>query len=1008
MSFNSFDKIDDEDIERAINIAEYQRSQGNLAKSYNVYCDILIRYLISHNSATRFRAIIMMVIHSLADLAIFFGDFEEAEDLLNGATRKYQEVQHFAMAYFTKLKRIDLAIERGENLAEKLLRELYPQIGDIETLDISPLGLINWEKDCFQEQTKIQERTVLFAYLYLAMGKLLSSLGQYGTALVILERGLFHTGETSPSIARQADIPMKFAIASACLEKGDLELAKEKLDILRTEINEVEQPEALVRWLEIYGKIHLLRGNLGQALHNFQQVKQICQYCCRDTTLPRSTLQATINLANILISLNQTSLAQQYLVEPLETAKILKDSKLVRQIGLLIELAKTRSSSLVEHPDTVSEMRGKRQNDANKKINQSEEDSFAISYSSNYLAKFEDRVLNFHLFLSRLDLVRANTLLSHIKEVFSLSDSNLIKIKVRILESALSYYRGVEQNDIEAIHWASLNFEEISSELYKLDLKQELWQTQRFSIWCLFRLKKHTSQNFLIKQEEIKAKREILIKQNKQLLNELSNSLSQEAQSIYLLNKWTSDEESIAADINLLQKLHNKIKKSFILLRPLRILTTKLYLHDFLEGIERYKDLVTQETIQTNKSSDNKAPSMSLFLRFITHPRDRITLFFLVLPDRILVVRIGWLLFDFRVIYTTRLQLRQLVQRWHQKVHSTNYKRNFTLEPASVNEINQDRDFGIDFDSVMGDFKNSSEEISQEIAEALDFSSLLNDLPQRIKAITIIPDDILHGFPFATIIHQNKYLIESYSLSIAYQTNNIKISPSIPSKPEKALVVGVSQPGNLGDRHFSALPGVESEIKLISNWLDRLHFSKDIFKNHFQQNKQEPAKQAVIDALSQATLVHIACHGVFEYNRPDQSGLVLVANSEAEVLSLKELSNLDLRKLRHATLSSCWSADHFVLPGRWIISVPETFWRSGTQSILGCLWQVSDKVAVPFMADFYENLQKYPRDKALQMTQLKCLQNKLSKLSNFQNIDTSSPFFWAGFNLYGDYTKLNL
>jgi len=460
---------------------------------------------------------------------------------------------------------------------------------------------------------------VLFAYLYLAMGKLLSSLGQYGTARVMLERGLFHTGETYPSIARQAHIPMKFAIAAACLEKGDLELAQEKLDIIRTEFNEVEQPEALVRWLEIYGKIHLLRGNLGQALHNFQQVKQICQYCCRDTTLPRSTLQATINLANILISLNQTSLAQQYLVEPLETAKILKDSKLVRQIGLLIELAKTRSSSLVEHPDTVSEMRGKRQNNAKKKINQSEEDSFAISYSSNYLARFEDRVLNFYLFLSRLDLVRANTLVSHIKEVFSLSDSNLIKIKIRILESTLSYYRGVEQNDIKAIYWALLNFEEISNELYKLNLKQELWQTQRFLIWCLSRFKNHKSQNFLIKQEEIKAKQEILIKQNRQLLNELSNSLSQEAQAIYLLNKWTSDEESIAANINLLQKLHNKIEKSFILLRPLRIWTTKLYLHDFLEGIEHYKDLVAKETVQTNKSSDNKSLGKSLFLRRRRH-----------------------------------------------------------------------------------------------------------------------------------------------------------------------------------------------------------------------------------------------------------------------------------------------------------------------------------------------------------------------------------------------------
>ncbi|MDJ0531354.1 MAG: CHAT domain-containing protein [Xenococcaceae cyanobacterium MO_207.B15] len=188
-------------------------------------------------------------------------------------------------------------------------------------------------------------------------------------------------------------------------------------------------------------------------------------------------------------------------------------------------------------------------------------------------------------------------------------------------------------------------------------------------------------------------------------------------------------------------------------------------------------------------------------------------------------------------------------------------------------------------------------------------------------------------------------------------------------------------------------------------WLKQLHFPRNILENN-PQNKthREPSKQAVIENLADATLVHIACHGIFEYNRPDQSGLVLVANSNAEILSLRELSNLDLTQLRHATLSSCWAADHFVLPGRWIISVPETLWRSGTQSILGCLWQVSDKVAVPFMADFYENLKRHPRDKALQLTQLKCLKNQLPDCHN----RTDNLFFWAGFNLYGDYCSLKL
>ena len=113
---------------------------------------------------------------------------------------------------------------------------------------------------------------------------------------------------------------------------------------------------------------------------------------------------------------------------------------------------------------------------------------------------------------------------------------------------------------------------------------------------------------------------------------------------------------------------------------------------------------------------------------------------------------------------------------------------------------------------------------------------------------------------------------------------------------------------------------------------------------------------------------------------------------------------MNLTNLRHATLCSCWSADHFILPGRWIISLPETLWRSGTQSILGCLWKVNDKIAVSFMTRFYNYLDEFPRDEALHQTQLDCLNNRLP---NCGIEYTDNPFLWAGFNLYGDYTYIS-
>ena len=126
-----------------------------------------------------------------------------------------------------------------------------------------------------------------------------------------------------------------------------------------------------------------------------------------------------------------------------------------------------------------------------------------------------------------------------------------------------------------------------------------------------------------------------------------------------------------------------------------------------------------------------------------------------------------------------------------------------------------------------------------------------------------------------------------------------------------------------------------------------------------------------------------------------------------EILSLRELSDLNLRGLQHATLSSCRAAEQCPLPGRWVISLPETLWRAGTQSIMGCLWQVSDPLAVSFMKQFYHYLKKFPRDEALRQTQLDCLNHCLSSSNKQVNsIDTANLIYWSGFSLYGNYRTL--
>lgn len=81
-----------------------------------------------------------------------------------------------------------------------------------------------------------------------------------------------------------------------------------------------------------------------------------------------------------------------------------------------------------------------KQENAPNEVNEEQEPLSFTTQSANYLADFEERVLGFHWQLSRLDLVTAETLLAHIKEAFQLSDSELIRVKIKILEGILAYY----------------------------------------------------------------------------------------------------------------------------------------------------------------------------------------------------------------------------------------------------------------------------------------------------------------------------------------------------------------------------------------------------------------------------------------------------------------------------------------------------------------------------------------------------------------------------------------
>jgi CHAT domain-containing protein len=317
---------------------------------------------------------------------------------------------------------------------------------------------------------------------------------------------------------------------------------------------------------------------------------------------------------------------------------------------------------------------------------------------------------------------------------------------------------------------------------------------------------------------------------------------------------------------------------------------------------------------------------------------------------------------DFRVGPVARRRVRELVARWHAGVRTGN-------APDSA-------------------------AAADELAAGLLLPDLLDRLPRRVRALTVVPDDALHGFPFAAIRPRGRFLVEDYAVSVG--ADRSPAPPPAPRPGGKALVVAVSQ----GAPKVPPLPGTLPEAARVGTWLAARGAGVEALADATAD------RAAVLRAWESAAFVHVACHGIFQSDQPDASGLVLVPVADrVELLSLSDLAGLRADRLRHVTLSNCWGADSFVAPGRWVISLPEAIRRSGAESVLACLWPVDDEVNPAFIERFYQYLDHHPRDEALRRAQLDCLRGALALPTGRS---AAHPFHWAGFVLHGEPGVLRL
>jgi CHAT domain-containing protein/tetratricopeptide (TPR) repeat protein len=150
--------------------------------------------------------------------------------------------------------------------------------------------------------------------------------------------------------------------------------------------------------------------------------------------------------------------------------------------------------------------------------------------------------------------------------------------------------------------------------------------------------------------------------------------------------------------------------------------------------------------------------------------------------------------------------------------------------------------------------------------------------------------------------------------------------------------------------------------------------------------------------LGRYRIIHFATHGVLDSEHPEQSGLILsLFDSKGQprngYLTLNDIYHLKL-SADLVVLSSCDSGLGKDLSSEGIIGLPRAFLRAGAKSVIATLWKVDDRATAQLMRYFYTHLQQGESPAS-------ALRNSQMELSQKQR--WSNPYYWAAFELQGDY-----
>jgi len=173
-------------------------------------------------------------------------------------------------------------------------------------------------------------------------------------------------------------------------------------------------------------------------------------------------------------------------------------------------------------------------------------------------------------------------------------------------------------------------------------------------------------------------------------------------------------------------------------------------------------------------------------------------------------------------------------------------------------------------------------------------------------------------------------------------------------------------------------------------------------------------EETVKNLDSEVDILHLATHASTNDRIPLNSYVALTIPEDLEegrdngLLQAWEILEQVRLEASLVVLSGCRTGTGQELRGEGLVGLTRAFQYAGARSVIASLWMIDDQSTAELMVRLYRHLGRgLDPDEALRAAQSELAKGPIEVVDvdgSTKRIDFSAPYFWAGFQLYGDWS----